>query len=69
MARKRFLSSGVRTATADPTPTQVDVKKQDPFLYYSIPGVHDAALRHEHVQVAQNGLKTKLQVQVSPTPR
>lgn len=38
----------VRTATADPTPTQVDVnksistidlkslKKQDPFLYYSI---------------------------------
>ena len=63
----------VRTATADPTPTQVDVnksisaqdlkslKKQDPFLYYSIPGVRDAAVRLEHAdidmyQVAQNGL-------------
>ena len=63
----------VRTATADPTPTQVDVnesisaqdlkslKKQDPFLYYSIPGVRDTTVRLEHAdmhQVAQNGLKS-----------
>ena len=65
----------VRTATADPTPTQVDVnesisaqdlkslKKQDPFLYYSIPGVRDATVLLEHAdtdmhQVAQSGLQT-----------
>lgn len=63
----------VRTATADPTPTKVDVdksisaqdlktlKKRDPFLYYSIPGVRDATIRLGDVdmhQIAQNGLKT-----------
>ena len=63
----------VLTATAAPTPTQVDVrkyiteqdleslKKQDPFLYYSIPGVRDATVLLEHAdlhQVAQNGLQT-----------
>ena len=62
----------VRTATAAPTPTQVDVdksiteqdlkslKKQDPFLYYSIPGVRDATVqlrRTDMHQVAKNGLK------------
>ena len=65
----------VRTATADPTPTQVgldksisvqdlqSLKKRDPFLYYSIPGVRDATVRLEDAdtemhQIAQNGLKT-----------
>ena len=65
----------VPTATSDPTPSQVDVdksiseqdleslKKQDPFLYYSIPGVRDATVLLEHAdtdihQVAQNGLQT-----------
>ena len=63
----------VRTATAAPPPTQVDVrksiteqdleslKKQHPFLYYSIPGVRDATVLLEHTdlhQVAQNGLQT-----------
>ena len=66
----------VRTATADPTPTQVDVnksisaqelkslKKRDPFLYYSIPGVRDAAVRLEDAdmhQIVQNGLNRKSQ--------
>ena len=62
----------VPTATAAPTPTQVDVdnsiseqdlkslKKQDPFLYYSIPGVRDATVRLKRAdmhQIVQNGLK------------
>ena len=36
-------------------------KKQDPFLYYSIPGIRDTTVRLEHAdmhQVAQNGLKS-----------
>ena len=62
----------VPTATAAPTPTQVDVdnsiseqdleslKKQDPFLYYSIPGVRDATVRFKRAdmhQIVQNGLR------------
>ena len=63
----------VPTATAAPTPTQVDVdksiseqdlkslKKQDPFLYYSIPGVRDATVRLKRTddmhQIVQNGLR------------
>ena len=76
----------VRTATADPTPTQVGVdksisvqdlkslKKRDPFLYYSIPGVRDATVRLGDVdtdmhQIAQNGLKTSsaISIQASGT--
>ncbi len=62
----------VALSPADPTPTEVEVnkslsaqdlqslKKRDPFLYYSIPGVRDATVRLEHVdmhQIAQNGLR------------
>ena len=63
----------VPTATADPIPTQVDVdnsisekdlkslKKRDPFLYYSIPGVRDATVRLKRTddmhQIVQNGLR------------
>ncbi|KAL7430630.1 hypothetical protein ACHAXM_002285 [Skeletonema potamos] len=64
----------MRLAPADPTPVEVDVnkglsaqdlqalKKQDPFLYYSIPGVRNAAVRFNadadnmH-QLAQDGLR------------
>lgn len=61
-----------RLSLADPTPTEVEVnkslsaqdlqslKEQDPFLYYSIPGVRDATVRLENVdmhQIAQNGLR------------
>ena len=67
-----FVSSQHRLSPANPTPKIVEVsnslsaqdlkslKKEDPFLYYSIPGVRDATVRLEHVdmhQVAQNGLK------------
>ena len=65
-----------RLSPADPTPREVNVstslsaqdlkslKKSDPFLYYSIPGVLDAAVRTELVdmhQIAQNGLKEHCQ--------
>ncbi len=61
-----------RLSLADPTPTEVEVnkslsaqdlqslKEQDPFLYYSIPGVRDATVRLENVdmhQIAQHGLR------------
>ncbi len=62
-----------RLAPVDPTPEEeVDVnkalsvqdlrslKKQDPFLYYSIPGVRNAAVRFDAVdldRVAQDGLR------------
>ena len=63
-----------RVTPADPTPKIVEVdhsltaqdltslKKRDPFLYYSIPGVRDATIRKmghavDMHQVAQNGLK------------
>ena len=66
-----------RLAPAAPTPQEVDVnnslsaqdlkslKKRDPFLYYSIPGVRDATVRLEHDvdmhQIAQAGLKRHCQ--------
>ena len=61
---------------ADSTPREIKVnnslsaqdlkslKKSDPFLYYSIPGVRDATVRMELVdihQIAQNGLKEHCQ--------
>lgn len=61
-----------RLSPGDPTPREVNVnnslsahdlkslKKSDPFLYYSIPGVRDATVRMGFVdmhQIAQNGLK------------
>jgi len=64
-------STSVRLAPADPTPVVVDVnkalsaqdlislKKRDPFLYYSIPGVCEATVRHKQVdmhQLARDGL-------------
>mmetsp|Transcript_30610 Transcript_30610/g.45957 ORF Transcript_30610/g.45957 Transcript_30610/m.45957 type:complete len:166 (+) Transcript_30610:88-585(+) len=64
-----------RLAPVDPTPKEVNVnnslsaqdlkslKKRDPFLYYSIPGVRDATVRLERDvdmhQIAQNGLKKR----------
>ena len=68
----RPLSMTVRLAPADPTPVEVDVnkalsaqdlqslKKRDPFLYYSIPGVREASVCLKQVdmhQLAQDGLK------------
>ena len=65
-------SNSVRLAPADPTPVEVAVdialsaqdlqslKKRDPFLYYSIPGVRQATVRHKPVdmhQLAQDGLR------------
>eukprot|EP00985_Skeletonema_marinoi_P029915 scaffold29627_cov80-Skeletonema_marinoi.AAC.2 len=66
-----------RLAPVDPTPKEVNVnnslsaqdlkslKKRDPFLYYSIPGVRDATVRLEHDvdmhQIAQKGLKRHCQ--------
>ena len=64
----------MRLAPADPTPVEVDVnkalsaqdlqalKKKDPFLYYSIPGVRNAAVRFnanavDMHQLAQDGLR------------
>jgi hypothetical protein len=64
----------MRLAPADPFPVEVDVnkalsaqdlqalKKQDPFLYYSIPGVRNAAVRFnadavDMHQLAQDGLR------------
>jgi hypothetical protein len=64
----------LRLAPADPAPVEVDVnkalsaqdlqalKRQDPFLYYSIPGVRDAAVRFssdavDMHQLAQDGLR------------
>jgi hypothetical protein len=64
----------LRLAPTDPTPVEVDVnvaisaqdlqaiKKQDPFLYYSIPGVRDAAVHFnadavDMHQLAQEGLR------------
>ena len=61
-----------RLSPADPAPREVKVnnslseqdlnslKKSDPFLYYSIPGVRGATVRMELVdmhQIAQNGLQ------------
>lgn len=69
----RDISSPLRlpTATAAPTPTEVDVnkfisaqdlnslKKRDPFLYYSIPDVREATIRlvGEDVHMHQVALK------------
>ena len=65
-------STTVRLAPADPSPVEVDVnkalsaqdlkslKKRDPFLYYSIPGVRDATVRQKRVdmhQLAQDALR------------
>eukprot|EP00984_Skeletonema_dohrnii_P022245 scaffold11365_cov78-Skeletonema_dohrnii-CCMP3373.AAC.2 len=66
-----------RLAPEAPTPQEVNVnnslsaqdlkslKKKDPFLYYSIPGVRDATVRLERDvdmhQIAQNGLKRHCQ--------
>jgi len=62
----------VPTASADPSPVEVDVnkalsaqdlrslKKQDPFLYYSLPGVREASIQQKRVdmhQLAQEGLR------------
>jgi hypothetical protein len=62
----------VPTASADPSPVEVDVnkalsaqdlrslKKQDPFLYYSLPGVREASVQQKRVdmhQIAQEGLR------------
>eukprot|EP00984_Skeletonema_dohrnii_P004603 scaffold1634_cov118-Skeletonema_dohrnii-CCMP3373.AAC.1 len=69
-----ILKLASRLSPANPAPTEVNVdkslsaqdlkylKKRDPFLYYSIPGVRDATIRLEHAdvdmhQIAQNGLK------------
>lgn len=64
----------LRLAPGDPTPLEIDVntalsaqdlqclKKQDPFLYYSIPGVRNASVRLDAVdmhQLAQDGLRRK----------
>lgn len=69
-------ASASRLSPADPTPQFVKVnnslsaqdleslKKNDPFLYYSIPGVREATVRTELAdmhQVAQNGLKEHCQ--------
>ena len=68
------IGSFQRVTQADPTPKLVEMdyslsaqdlaslKKRDPFLYYSIPGVRDATIRKmghavDMHQVAQNGLK------------
>ena len=66
-------SYAVQLAPADPQPVEVDVnralsgqdlqslKKQDPFLYYSIPGVRDATVRLRRgvdmQQLAQDSLR------------
>ena len=65
-------STAIRLAPADPTPVEVDVdkalsaqdlrsiKKRDPFLYYSIPGLREAAVRQKRVdmyELAQDGLR------------
>ena len=62
-----------RIAPADPTPVEVElnkslsaqdlqsIKKKDPFLYYSIPGVREATVRLKSVdmhQLAREGLRT-----------
>ena len=77
------LASRLSPANANPTATEVNVdkslsaqdlkslKKRDPFLYYSIPGVRDATVRLEHAdvdmhQIAQNGLKRYCQSQSCP---
>lgn len=51
----------VPTASADPSPVEVDVnkalsaqdlrslKKQDPFLYYSLPGVREASVQRKEL--------------------
>mmetsp|Transcript_35497 Transcript_35497/g.52164 ORF Transcript_35497/g.52164 Transcript_35497/m.52164 type:complete len:158 (+) Transcript_35497:137-610(+) len=74
-----------RLAPAAPTPKEVNVnnslsaqdlkslKKRDPFLYYSIPGVRDATIRLEHAdvdmhQIAQNGLKRCCQTSFTSEP-
>mmetsp|Transcript_35496 Transcript_35496/g.52162 ORF Transcript_35496/g.52162 Transcript_35496/m.52162 type:complete len:158 (+) Transcript_35496:137-610(+) len=74
-----------RLAPVDPTPQEVNVnnslsaqdlkslKKRDPFLYYSIPGVRDATIRLEHAdvdmhQIAQNGLKRCCQTSFTSEP-
>ncbi len=69
-------ASELRLSPADPTPREVKVnnslsaqdlkslKKNDPFLYYSIPGVRNATVRAELVdmhQVARNGLNEHCQ--------
>ena len=72
-----FAFASLRLAPANPTPKVAELnssisaqdleslKKRDPFLYYSIPGVRDATVRKEHEvdmhQVAQNGLKRHCQ--------
>jgi len=78
-----ILKSASRLSPANPAPTEVNVdkslsaqdlkslKKRDPFLYYSIPGVRDATIRPEHAdvdmhQIAQNGLKMKRYCQSCP---
>ena len=74
------FASAWRLAPAEPTPKEVEVnnslsakdlkslKKRDPFLYYSIPGVRDAAILQmghdddvDMHQVAQNGLQRHCQ--------
>uniref|UniRef100_A0A7S2L8L5 Uncharacterized protein n=1 Tax=Skeletonema marinoi TaxID=267567 RepID=A0A7S2L8L5_9STRA len=79
------LASRLSPANANPTATEVNVdkslsaqdlkhlKKRDPFLYYSIPGVRDATIRLEHAdvdmhQIAQNGLKRCCQTSFTSEP-
>ena len=67
-----LTTATVPTASADPSPVEVDVnkalsaqdlrslKKQDPFLYYSLPGVREASVQRKRVdmhQLAQDGLR------------
>jgi len=78
-----ILTLASRLSPTNPAPTEVNVdkslsaqdlkslKKRDPFLYYSIPGVRDATVRLEHAdvdmhQIAQNGLKRYCQSQSCP---
>eukprot|EP00984_Skeletonema_dohrnii_P026295 scaffold15605_cov78-Skeletonema_dohrnii-CCMP3373.AAC.2 len=80
-----ILKLASRLSPANPAPTEVDVdkslsaqdlkslKKRDPFLYYSIPGVRDATVRLEHAdvdmhQIAQIGLKMKRYCQSHSCP-
>ncbi|KAK1732525.1 hypothetical protein QTG54_016808 [Skeletonema marinoi] len=80
-----ILKLASRLSPANPTATEVNVdkslsaqdlkhlKKRDPFLYYSIPGVRDATIRLEHAdvdmhQIAQNGLKRCCQTSFTSEP-
>jgi hypothetical protein len=57
MERQRLASIGTLTLSAQDLRS---LKKQDPFLYYSLPGVREASVQQKRVdmhQIAQEGLR------------